>query len=299
MFPSFLPAAVADLREPVSISLAQSIKRQRVVIPVSKALPAARSGAIPISTAYTDRGTGGTPTLLLHGFDSSVLEFRRLLPLLAAQTETWAVDLVGFGFTERVSGLPFGPSLIKTHLYCFWKTLIDRPVILVGASMGGAAAIDFTLTYPQAVEKLVLINSVGYSGSFPVGRLLFFPLDFLAVEWWHQRKIQPLFLGSRLGDWDPALMDRLRCATLHLEMPGWHEAISTFTKSGGYDLSEKITQVDKPTLILWGEADGVLGAGDAAKFRRDIVDSRLIWIRSGHAPQLEQPHAIAHHILAF
>jgi pimeloyl-ACP methyl ester carboxylesterase len=67
------------------------------------------------------QGKGGTPILLLHGFDSSVLEFRRLLPLLATENETWAVDLLGFGFTDRIAGIPFSPSAIKTHLYYFWK----------------------------------------------------------------------------------------------------------------------------------------------------------------------------------
>jgi pimeloyl-ACP methyl ester carboxylesterase len=43
-----------------------------------------------------------------------------------------------------VAGIPFSQVAIATHLYYFWKTLISQPVILVGASMGGAAAIDFT-----------------------------------------------------------------------------------------------------------------------------------------------------------
>ncbi|MFM6472321.1 MAG: alpha/beta fold hydrolase, partial [Dolichospermum sp.] len=93
---------------------------------------------------------GGTPILLIHGFDSSVLEYRQILPLLAENNQVWAVDLLGFGFTDRLPGITYSPESIKTHLFCFWQTLINRPVILVGASMGGATAIDFTLTYPEA-----------------------------------------------------------------------------------------------------------------------------------------------------
>lgn len=99
----------------------------------------------PVATTYVKQGSGGTPILLIHGFDSSVLEFRRLLPLLSGDNETWAVDLLGFGFTDRLSGIAsYSPTAIKTHLYYFWKSLINQPVILVGASMGGATAIDFT-----------------------------------------------------------------------------------------------------------------------------------------------------------
>jgi len=71
--------------------------------------------------------------LLLHGFDSSVLEVVGCYHYLAAENETWAVDLLGFGFTDRITGIHFSPNAIKIHLYYFWKTL-KQPVILVGAS---------------------------------------------------------------------------------------------------------------------------------------------------------------------
>ncbi len=291
MFASFLPPQVKYLT-PTSIAFAQSIERQPLATPLSQQ---------PIATTYVRQGRRGTPILLLHGFDSSVLEFRLLLPLLACQNETWAVDLLGFGFTERVQGISFSPAAIKTHLYYFWKTLIKQPVMLVGASMGGATAIDFTLTYPDAVQRLVLINSVGYTGSFPQGRFLFPPLDYLAVEYWRQRKVQALFFGGISGNLEPAALEAIRCAVLHLEMPNWHEAMISFTKSGGYsDLAPLIAQIDKPTLILWGESDETLGIGDAVKFQRAIANSQLIWLEDcGHVPQLEQPQITARQILAF
>ncbi|WP_442938694.1 alpha/beta fold hydrolase [Nostoc sp.] len=43
----------------------------------------------PVNTTYVKQGSGGTPILLIHGFDSSVLEFRRLLPLLSRDNEMW------------------------------------------------------------------------------------------------------------------------------------------------------------------------------------------------------------------
>ena len=292
MFASFLPSQVKLLTEPTSVALAQSIERQLIATPLSQQA---------IATSYVRQGTGGTPILLLHGFDSSVLEFRRLLPLLAAHNQTWAVDLLGFGFTDRVKGINFNPPAIKTHLYYFWKKLFNQPVMLVGASMGGATAIDFTLTYPQAVQRLVLINSVGFTGSFPQGRFLFPPLDYLAVEYWRQRKVQALFFGSICGNLEPATLEAIRCAVLHLEMPNWHEAMIAFTKSGGYsDLVDKIPQIEKPTLILWGESDETLSIDDAVKFQQAIAHSQLIWLKNcGHVPQLEQPEITARHILDF
>lgn len=65
------------------------------------------------------------PVLLLHGFDSSSLEFRRLLPLLEKKLETWAVDLVGWGFSDSGAAtrkdIQLGPQQKRDHLYAFWK----------------------------------------------------------------------------------------------------------------------------------------------------------------------------------
>ncbi|MEM6426317.1 MAG: alpha/beta fold hydrolase, partial [Cyanobacteria bacterium P01_D01_bin.128] len=126
--PDFLPAAAQQLSEPSSIDLAQRIQRLSVPTPLCDA---------PIPTAFAHRGKGATPIWLLHGFDSSLLEFRRLMPHLAAQQETWAVDLLGFGFSDRTISPSFDPAAIKLHLHSFWQQQIQRPVVLVGASMGG------------------------------------------------------------------------------------------------------------------------------------------------------------------
>jgi len=248
----------------------------------------------PIITSFIHQGNSGTPILLLHGFESSLLEFRLLIPLLAAKNETWAVDLLGFGFTQRLKNINYSPDTIKTHLYHFWKTKINQPVILVGASMGGATAIDFSLSYPDSVHQLVLINSVGYSGSFPQGQFLFTPIDYLAVEYWRQRKLQALFWSKTFGNLTDVEITSLQCNCLHLDMPNWHEAMISFTKSGSYyNIAPRIKYISKPTLILWGEKDETLPIEDALKFKKDIRESELIWLKCGHIPQFELPEVVA------
>ncbi|MGV0029293.1 alpha/beta fold hydrolase [Phormidesmis priestleyi] len=291
MVAQFLPDSVKLLTEKASIQLIQSVKR----CPIATSL-----APDPINTTYSHQGTTRTPILLLHGFDSSLIEFRYLLPLLAAQNETWAVDLLGFGFTDRPLNVSFSPLAIKIHLYHFWQTLIKRPVILVGASMGGAAAIDFALTYPDKVEKLILIDSVGYTGAPDFVKFLFPPFDYWAVEYLRQRKLKALELSIATHA-NASLIDLIRCSVLQTEMQGWHESMIKFTKSGGYNfLADRIQQVKHSTLVLWGEFDDMLGTSDAERFHRDIVDSQLIWIRDcKHVPQIEQPQITAQHILRF
>ncbi|MBX9254426.1 alpha/beta hydrolase [Desmonostoc muscorum CCALA 125] len=293
MFPNFLPTAVGQLTEPASIALARSIQTTAIATPLTNQA---------ITTTYVKEGSGGTPILLIHGFDSSVLEFRRLLPLLAGNNETWAVDLLGFGFTDRLSGIPYSPTAIKTHLYYFWKSLINQPVILVGASMGGATAIDLALTYPEVVKKLVLIDSAGLAGGSPLSKFMFPPLDYLATQFLSNMKVRDRV--SRIGYKNQSLasLDALYCGALHLQMPSWHQALIAFTKSGGYSAFrfKILSQIGQQTLILWGDSDKILGTKDATRFKRAIPQSTLVWIQDcGHLPHLEQPQITAQHILNF
>lgn len=292
MFPSFLPSQVNQLKDIEAIAFVKSIERIALITSLSQQ---------PILTTYIHKGSGVTPILLLHGFDSSILEFRLLLPLLATQNETWAVDLLGFGFTQRQKEIQYSPNSIKIHLYKFWKTLINQPIVLVGASMGGATAIDFTLTYPEVVKALVLINSLGYTYAPTWSKYLFPPFNSLAVEYLHQRHIWALNIGSIFPNLEPKVLLAIQCAMLHQEMIGWHEAMISYVKSGGYsELADSISLLDKSTLILWGETDDMLPLKDAEKFHQDIANSRLIKLKNcGHTPQIEQPQMTSQHIFQF
>ncbi|MGD1805349.1 alpha/beta fold hydrolase [Dapis sp. BLCC M126] len=292
MFPDFLPKLTASLTESTSISFAQNIEYKSISTPLISQ---------QINTTFLSKGQGDTPILLLHGFDSSIFEFRRLLPLLATQNETWAVDLLGFGFTDRLPNLKINPGAIASHLYYFWKSLIDKPVILVGASMGGAAAIDLTLTYPEVVKKLVLIDSAGMQSNPIISKFIFPPLDYFATEFLRRPQVRENISRAAYFDKSFASLDANICARLHLEMPRWNKALISFTKSGGYgNFKDKLPSLKQQTLILWGENDKILGTGDAAKLEGAIANSELIWIPNcGHVPHLEQSQVTANYILDF
>lgn len=284
--------AVEGLTEPASIDLAKAIQQVSIrTQPCSEA----------IGTAFVQQGQGAPPILLLHGFDSSVLEFRRLLPLLAQRTQVWAVDLLGFGFTERPS-VEITAAAIREHLYAFWQAKIQEPIILVGASMGGAAAIDFALAFPEAVQKLVLIDSAGYQGGPALGKLLIQPLGYWATE----RFLRKPGVRQKISEqayFDPQLasLDAQRCAALHLDCVKWSEALISFTRSGGYpSMRSRLALIRVPTLILWGRSDRILGTKDAERFHQAIPHSQLLWIpECGHVPHLEKPDAMAEAILQF
>ena len=281
MFPDFLPASVQQLTEVDSIEFASQIQR----VPISTSLLPE-----PIQTSYVRQGVGGIPVVFLHGFDSSIFEFRRILPLLATKRQVYAIDLLGFGFTERLVNCPFGTQSIDTHLYATWAQLIQQPMILVGVSMGGAAAIEFTLNHPEIIHKLILIDSAGSTqppkiGKLPISFLLKLATKFLATPSVRQSVSEKAYADIAFASEDARL-----CAALHLEMPRWSEALIAFTRSGGYGYAiDKLSNIQQETLILWGDRDRILGTKPAQQFLDNLPNSRLEWVAScGHVPHLER-----------
>ncbi|WP_228015458.1 alpha/beta fold hydrolase [Leptolyngbya ectocarpi] len=286
-----LPTAAQHLTEATSVALAEQIQFADISTQLTEQ---------PIATSYVCTGVG-KPVLLLPGFDSSIFEFRRLVPQLSPHAQVWAMDLLGFGFTDRTSGAAIAPPTIKQHLYNFWQQQIGQPMILAGASMGGAAAIDFALDFPEAVEKLVLLDSAGFAAGPAMGKLMVPPLDSWATAFLKNPGVRRRISQQAYCDRTLVTPDAELCAALHLQMPQWKEALIAFTKSGGYNfLSNHIQKLDIPTLIIWGEQDKILGTKDAHRFEQTLPNNQLAWVSEcGHVPHLEKPRNTAAAIVSF
>jgi pimeloyl-ACP methyl ester carboxylesterase len=130
---------------------------------------------------------------------------------------------------------------------------------------------------------------------------MFPPLDSWAAAFLRNPGVRRRICLQAYCDRTLVTPDAELCATLHLQMPGWKEALIGFTKSGGYPfLGDQLPQLQMPTLILWGEQDRILGTKDAPRFEQAIDQSQLIWIpQCGHVPHLEKPELTAEAIVEF
>lgn len=237
--------------------------------------------------------------ILLHGFDSSLLEFRRFHSLLSQLGDVYAVDLAGWGFTDfgaaHNPGVVLGAEQKREHLHAFWKEVVGaRPAVVVGNSLGGTIALDYALHYPHAVEKLVLVDAQGF-------------IDGLGLLPKMPRWVLELSLKVLQSDWlrqtasKMAYHNKARCATddarrigkLHTLLPGWVNANIAFMRSGGYSISKRIPEVGAPTLVVWGRQDEILEPSTAHKFVESLPNARLEWVEEcGHVAHLEQPERL-------
>ncbi|GAX80740.1 hypothetical protein CEUSTIGMA_g8175.t1 [Chlamydomonas eustigma] len=286
-----------------------------------KRVPVSLSGCIqdPLMTAVIgpsssdlSRYPADAPSIvLLHSFDSSCLEYRKLYPILSAYLPTYAVDLVGWGFTDLSwlqgdTNTSIGPELKREHLRTFIEQCVgeERPVVLLGASIGGAVAMDFALAYPEKIKKLVLldpqifIDGIGAMGKLP-RFLSVLGVKLLQTKWLRTQANKIAFFDKVSLATDEAV----RIGRLHTFLPGWLEGNVAFIRSGGYSVNSRMKQVGNlgsKSLILWGRNDEVLDPKLLKRLPVELPDSTLVIIDDcGHYPQLEKPESVAEHVLKF
>ncbi|KAL6961190.1 Alpha/beta hydrolase domain-containing protein vte7 [Sarracenia purpurea var. burkii] len=294
-FPSFLPKEVHQIKDPFARTLAQRIQRLPVQIGFSES-------CIMSSCVKPMKQHDTNPVVLLHSFDSSCLEWRCTYPLLEeAGLEVWAVDVLGWGFSDLEILPPCNTTTKRYHLYQLWKSHIRRPMILVGPSLGGAAAIDFAVNYPEAVKRLVLINPSVYAEG--TGLLTKLP-RIMAYAVVSLLKSIPLRLYANfLAFFDISFstsLDWTNVGRLHCLLPWWEDATVNYMLSGGYNVVAQIKQVKQKALVIWSEHDNIISTKLAMRLHGELPNSTIRQIPDcGHLPHVEKPNVVAELIADF
>lgn len=282
-----------ELSEPEAVASVQGMQLAPIVV---------EGVADPVDTCFITMEPAAPkadapPVVLIHGFDSSILEFRYIVPsLVEAGLQVEAMEWWTGGFTDRtpfLKTLEADPSatpwdLIRKHQHAFIKRQIgDQKCILLGASLGGAVAIDFAATHPECVEKLILMDAGGESYAQPDPFLTSLAAD-------------PV---TNLFQWR-ATNGLLPYPHVWSKEANWRQALRAYLKSGGYQNRvnpELIKTVPMPTLVLWGEEDDVLSPQDVYKFQDDLPHCEHVSMipKAQHAPALENPTFVADTIISY
>ncbi|KAF2566401.1 hypothetical protein Bca4012_032386 [Brassica carinata] len=286
-FPVFLPKEVKDIKDPFARALAQRIVRIPVPLQMGNFRGCVMSSCIKPIVQQHDK----SPVVLLHCFDSSCLEWRRTYPLLEqASLETWAIDVLGWGFSDLGKLPPCDAASKRHHLFELWKTYIKRPMILVGPSLGATVAVDFTATYPEAVDKLVLINANAYSEG--TGALKDLPKS-IAYAGVKLLKSFPLRLLANVLAFSSPLSENIdwtNIGRLHCQMPWWEDAMVDFMISGGYNVASHIKHINQKTLVVCSENDQIVSNQLSVKLLCELQNAVFREVPdSGHLPHVENP----------
>jgi len=238
-----------------------------------------------------------SPLLLLHGTSSSLHTWEGWTAALRARHRVISVDLPGYGLTG-----PFPDGDYRaTHYARFIGELLDergvKHAVLVGNSFGGQVALETVLLQPERVDKLILVDALGYPPdptSVPIGfRIARMPVLNRLMQFVLPRRLVEDSVRNVYGDpakVTPALVDRYYDLTLRA---GNRASLpERFKHQPTIESARRIATITQPTLILWGGRDRLIPPDNAKRFRHDIAGSRLLMFPAlGHVPQEEDPAA--------
>jgi pimeloyl-ACP methyl ester carboxylesterase len=263
--------------------------------------PYARLGPpeAPVKLYYSEEGKG-PPLLLIHGFGASTFTWRFVAPELAKSHRVIAVDLKGFGQSDK----PFdGRYSVYDQAELLAQLIEDkdlRDLTLVGHSFGGGVALLLALEANRRLDgritRLVLLDSIAFPQNIPV---FFRLLDVPLVSQIGVRMVPPSVqarVALQIAYFDDSKIDpeeiELYAAPLKTAA-GKHAIIHSARQIVPEDiaeLSERYKTIELPTLILWCDHDRIVPLEVGIKLRRTLTNSTLRLVEDcGHMPQEEQP----------
>ena len=233
----------------------------------------------------------GPPLLMLHGFDSSFLEFRRLAPLLAGSFQLFISDLFGFGFSPRPSTASYGPEAVMSHLnQLLHKLPTSQSVGVIGASMGGSVAVELARRQADRVCDLLLLAPAGLTGRpMPVPPLL----DRFGAWFLSRPGVRRGLCRQAFADPDSDVgAPEEQIASLHLQCPGWAFALAAFARSGGF-AGCGLPLPSQPLHAIWGAQDRILRT-NLKQAAEALLPNPVETIEPcGHLPHIDQPEHVA------
>jgi pimeloyl-ACP methyl ester carboxylesterase len=239
---------------------------------------------------YLEAGRG-TPVILLHGSGGEGARWMPTIKGLASEFRVIAPDQIGWGNSEKPMTI-YHSGVFAEFLARFMKEIGVPKAALVGQSMGAGVALQMAVSYPQLVDRMVLVNGGGFRSANDPPRT--------GAPDWHARQIanagtlaesreylEKMYYNHSLIS-DKLVEDNL---VLRLRSAYTAEAVQIANARGlGGITEEQVRGIKTPTLLVWGANDKLSPVVNADKLNAAIPGSRKVLIdKAGHYPFIEHP----------
>lgn len=234
-----------------------------------------------IEVHYKDEGSGKV-ILLLHGWGCDLSFYQKIQACLSEGFRVISVDFPGFGQTGEPP-IAWGVDEYSRFILQFIKQLAIDEVSLIGHSFGGRVIIKLASLYKEEINinRIVLVDAAGIRpkkslkskikiAAFKCGKKI---LSIPTIAKLYPDKLEELRSKSGSADYNAAspLMRQVLVKTVN------------------EDLTPLISQIDRSTLLIWGELDTATPLKDAQKMNKLIQDSGLVVLKGGsHFAYIEQ-----------
>ena len=240
------------------------------------------------------KGEGpGAPVVLLHGFSSACVHYGALIQHLRRHVRAViAPDAPAHGFSDEPRKID--PAALQAGILEALDKVVDEPSIVYGNSMGGLAALRFSLSRPERVKGLVLCSPLGA----PMTRD---EIDRFMCRFNLDGHGRALAFVDRVLKTDGTFRHLLAWGVRRkFGHPVMRELLESFAE-GDLLVPEEIKQLKPPLLFVWGREEEVLPPEHKDFFLEHLPPGTEVCEppRFGHGPYLEHPGAVARQILAF
>jgi pimeloyl-ACP methyl ester carboxylesterase len=247
---------------------------------------------------YTRHGDG-PPLLLLHSIHAaaSSYEWRHNVEPLAAGNAVYALDLLGFGRSDRPDAR-YTAQMYMRLIDDFARLVIGEPVVLVGSSLSGAYAVTLGAQDPASYPGVVAIGPTGLSTLSEPGRKLT-PARVVAVtpvvgttvfNALVSRRSLRHYLERIYRDDSRVTNEMIDAYYTTSHQPGAQHAPAAFIGGSlNVDVAPAVRRLRQPLLLVWGEQASEVPVEDAHRFRTLKRDVEIaIFDPSGDLPHDEQ-----------
>ena len=292
-----LIAAVALWRDPFLLVRGE-FARQRVAAGLSRAN--IEVAGHRWSYAYRDADAADAPTIvMIHGFTGSKENWYPLAAQLEGRYRLLIPDLPGWGESERTPGDDYGFGAQAQRVADFIQALSpDKPVVLLGHSMGGGIAALVAARYPQRVAKVGLLDAAGvrfndnqFGLDVLAGKNPFAVSDAASL----QRYIDIVFHRQQAKPWIPWPASR-GLIEMRKRDAGFEQSVLDHIGRGAEQFApgEEAANIHQPALLLWGKQDAVIDPSAMALFAAKMPQARQVLVDdAGHMSLMEQPGQVA------
>ena len=254
----------------------------------------------------------GEPLVLVHGRGSSAANFAPALPQLAARRQVFALDLPGWGLSDK----PAFTGRTAQDAVRVWREgllgFLDSQSLtqpdLVGHSLGGFTALSLALERPERVNRLVLVDAAGLGTQMQLDERIYFGL---VPEKLHRRfgrrltrQVMKAGYGGRARPDLAGPLFELNHLLLTQEevIPSGAAAFHAWINFTGvhYTLSDRLKELRMPVLMIWGDRDSVTNYHEAFVAARTLWDGQMVaFTGCGHSPFAERPDDFARVLLTW
>jgi pimeloyl-ACP methyl ester carboxylesterase len=259
------------------------------------------------------QAAGSGPLLvLLHGITSTSDAWREVMPELAKRYTVIAPDMIGHGRSAKPRG-DYSLGAYAAGVRDLLAVLGFERGTVVGHSLGGGIAMQFSYLFPEYVERMALISSGGLGREVhPLLRAATLPgsewvLPLMAREWSVKAGDAVRSVASKIGiEAGPDIAEFARGYASLIHEGARDAFLHTMRSVIGPD-GQRVSALDRlyladqmPTLFIWGTDDPVIPVHHGRNAHRVVPNSRYVEIEgSGHWPMLDAPTRIVKEITDF